>query len=160
MENKANINKLLILIIIVLTALLIPLLILSVQMSTKISVANKDDLNQEIDERLTEYLQQQANETAIVAGSLDEKLLAQKIDEGIENFVQLQRLAQQEAQTARTLDAGNKAKHVRKVSKTRDHIFGNPDAEITLIEYSDFECPFCKRFYATAKESLRFTKEK
>ena len=30
---------------IVLTALLIPLLISSVQMSTKISVANKDDLN-------------------------------------------------------------------------------------------------------------------
>ena len=152
MENKANINKLLILIIIVLTALLIPLLILSVQMSTKISVANKDDLNLKIDERLTEYLQQQGNETAIVAGSLDEKLLAQKIEKGIENFVQRQRLAQQEAQKTRTRNAGNKAKDVRKVSKTRDHIFGNPDAEITLIEYSDFECPFCKRFHPTAKK--------
>lgn len=152
MENKANSNKLLILIIIVLTALMIPLLIFSVQMSQKISVANKDDLNQKIDERLTEYLQQQGNETAIVAGSLDEKLLAQKIEEGIENFVQRQRLAQQEAQKTRTRNAGNKAKDVRKVSKTRDHIFGNPDAEITLIEYSDFECPFCKRFHPTAKK--------
>ena len=152
MENKANSNKLLILIIIVLTALMIPLLIFSVQMSQKISVANKDDLNQKIDERLTEYLQQQGNETAIVAGSLDEKLLAQKIEKGIENFVQRQRLAQQEAQKTRTRNAGNKAKDVRKVSKTRDHIFGNPDAEITLIEYSDFECPFCKRFHPTAKK--------
>jgi len=132
--------------------LMIPLLIFSVQMSQKISVANKDDLNQKIDERLTEYLQQQGNETAIVAGSLDEKLLAQKIEEGIENFVQRQRLAQQEAQKTRTRNAGNKAKDVRKVSKTRDHIFGNPDAEITLIEYSDFECPFCKRFHPTAKK--------
>ena len=152
MENKANSNKLLILIIIVLTVLMIPLLIFSVQMSQKISVANKDDLNQKIDERLTEYLQQQGNETAIVAGSLDEKLLAQKIEKGIENFVQRQRLAQQEAQKTRTRNAGNKAKDVRKVSKTRDHIFGNPDAEITLIEYSDFECPFCKRFHPTAKK--------
>jgi protein-disulfide isomerase len=145
-------NKLLILIIIVLAALMIPLLIYSVQMSQKISVANKDNLNQKIDERLTEYLQQQGNGTAIVAGSLDEKLLAQKIEQGIENFIQKQRQAQQEAQTDRTRNAGNKAKNVRKVSKTRDHIFGNPDAEITLIEYSDFECPFCKRFHSTAKQ--------
>ena len=131
---------------------MIPLLIYSVQMSQKISVANKDNLNQKIDERLTEYLQQQGNGTAIVAGSLDEKLLAQKIEQGIENFIQKQRQAQQEAQTDRTRNAGNKAKNVRKVSKTRDHIFGNPDAEITLIEYSDFECPFCKRFHSTAKQ--------
>jgi len=33
----------------------------------------------------------------------------------------------------------------------QDHIYGNPDAEISLIEYSDFECPFCKKFHATAK---------
>ena len=152
MENKANSNKLLILIIIVLAALMIPLLIFSVQMSQKISVANKDNLNQRIDERLTEYLQQQGAGSEIVAASVDEKLLAQKIEEGIEDFIQKQRLAQQEAQTARTRNAGTKAKNVRKVSKSRDHIFGNPDAEITLIEYSDFECPFCKRFHPTAKK--------
>jgi len=28
-----------------------------------------------------------------------------------------------------------------------DHVLGNPDAEILLIEYSDTECPFCKRFH-------------
>ena len=94
MVNKANINNLLILIIIVLTALLIPLLIFSVQMSTKISVANKDGLNQKIDRRLTEYLQKQGYETAIVVDSSDEKLLAQKIEKGIENFVKRQRRAQ------------------------------------------------------------------
>ncbi len=32
-----------------------------------------------------------------------------------------------------------------------DHIFGNPNAPIKLIEYSDFECPFCQRFHPTAK---------
>ncbi len=32
-----------------------------------------------------------------------------------------------------------------------DHVFGNPDAPITLFEYSDFECPYCKAFQTTAE---------
>lgn len=30
-----------------------------------------------------------------------------------------------------------------------DHILGNPNAEIIIVEYSDFECPFCKNFHIT-----------
>lgn len=35
-----------------------------------------------------------------------------------------------------------------------DHIRGNKDAKITLVEYSDFECPFCARFHPTMKQAL------
>jgi len=35
-----------------------------------------------------------------------------------------------------------------------DHIRGNKDARIALIEYSDLECPFCKKFHPTAKKVL------
>lgn len=28
-----------------------------------------------------------------------------------------------------------------------DHVRGNPKAEIVIIEYSDIQCPFCKRFH-------------
>src|SRR3989344_453399 len=33
-----------------------------------------------------------------------------------------------------------------------DHIRGNPDAPIKIVEYSDFECPFCKRFHETMQQ--------
>lgn len=33
-----------------------------------------------------------------------------------------------------------------------DHIRGNEDAEITIAEYSDFDCPFCARFHDTMNQ--------
>lgn len=36
-----------------------------------------------------------------------------------------------------------------------DHIRGNKNAKVTLIEYSDFECPFCKNFAPTTQELLK-----
>jgi protein-disulfide isomerase len=30
-----------------------------------------------------------------------------------------------------------------------DHVRGDPDAPVTVIEYSDFECPFCGEFHPT-----------
>ncbi len=37
---------------------------------------------------------------------------------------------------------------VKKV-QADDHIIGPKDAKVTIIEYSDPECPFCKRFHNT-----------
>ena len=35
-----------------------------------------------------------------------------------------------------------------------DHVRGNFNAPITLVEYSDFECPFCEKIYPTFKKIL------
>ena len=38
---------------------------------------------------------------------------------------------------------------------SNDHIRGNPDAAVTIVEYADFECPFCKRFHFTMQQVVR-----
>lgn len=35
-----------------------------------------------------------------------------------------------------------------------DHIKGNENASVTLIEYSDFECPYCGAFHPTTQQIL------
>lgn len=31
----------------------------------------------------------------------------------------------------------------------KDHIRGNPDAKLIVVEYSDYQCPFCQQFHST-----------
>lgn len=35
-----------------------------------------------------------------------------------------------------------------------DHIRGNPEASVKIVEYSDLECPFCKRFHPTMQQVM------
>ncbi|MFZ2252852.1 MAG: thioredoxin domain-containing protein [Minisyncoccia bacterium] len=36
----------------------------------------------------------------------------------------------------------------------KDHIRGNPNAPIVIVEYSDFECPYCKNFHETMNKIM------
>jgi protein-disulfide isomerase len=36
-----------------------------------------------------------------------------------------------------------------------DHVLGDPDAPVTLVEYGDYECPYCGRAHTSVKEVLR-----
>jgi len=38
------------------------------------------------------------------------------------------------------------AKNARNVDPKIEFIYGKPDATISIIEYSDFECPYCQKF--------------
>lgn len=35
-----------------------------------------------------------------------------------------------------------------------DHIIGNPNADLIIVEYSDPECPFCKVFHSTMRRVM------
>jgi protein-disulfide isomerase len=36
----------------------------------------------------------------------------------------------------------------------KDHIQGSKDAAVVMVEYSDYECPFCKTFHPTIKQVM------
>ncbi|MBT5032766.1 MAG: DsbA family protein [Proteobacteria bacterium] len=40
-------------------------------------------------------------------------------------------------------------------TQNNEHIRGNNNSEITVIEYSDFQCPFCRGFHQTLKNLVR-----
>jgi len=40
-----------------------------------------------------------------------------------------------------------------KVAST-DHIRGNKNAKVTIVEFSDYQCPFCSRFHDTMKQVM------
>ena len=54
------------------------------------------------------------------------------------------------AGAAGAVEVSGNADGMRAVSEAEDHILGNPAAPVKLIEYSDLECPFCKKFHHEA----------
>lgn len=78
--------------------------------------------------------------------------LAVEINKGIEAYVQ--------AEQQKAIDAQQAANQPQVPTGTvppvtdSDHVRGNRNADIVLIEYSDFQCPYCKKFHPTAKQII------
>ncbi|MBE0625762.1 MAG: thioredoxin domain-containing protein [Burkholderiales bacterium] len=85
---------------------------------------------------------------AVIKELRESGAIDREIDAGIARYVERQRA---EAAQNERREADKRVAALRQVSKGRDHIRGDTTAAVTLVEYSDFECPFCKRFHATAK---------
>lgn len=51
-------------------------------------------------------------------------------------------------------DIGSNSLNEVRLVGANDHIFGDINAPVKIIEYSDFECPFCKSFHHTMKQIM------
>lgn len=43
------------------------------------------------------------------------------------------------------------------VAREKDFILGNPSASVTIVEFGDFQCPFCGRFFVDTFSRLKET---
>ncbi|MDN5849790.1 MAG: DsbA family protein [Nitrococcus sp.] len=85
---------------------------------------SEEELGRYVDQRIEQRLQK---------GQLIEDKLDARIEQGILAFI-----------------AKQQARDDVKPIQPDDHVLGNRSARITLIEYSDYVCPYCQRFHATA----------
>ena len=86
-----------------------------------------------------------------------DEFMNEKIARGIIVFVEKQKQAAAKEEAAKQ---AAQAKNIRPVDAKRDHIRGKIDAPLTIIEYSDFECPFCKRFHPSVQKLLNNNPDK
>lgn len=75
---------------------------------------------------------------------LSDKEFNARVERGIDAYVEKKRREAQER-------PDRLARNVPPPTKD-DHIYGNASAPVSLIEYADFECPYCKRFHDTTKQ--------
>ena len=75
-----------------------------------------------------------------------------KVREGIDTFVK-----QEEEKAKKQQEEANKPKQVPDVSVDDDPVLGSADAPVTIVEFSDYECPFCGRNFAQTYPELKKT---
>src|SRR3989344_5163887 len=58
-----------------------------------------------------------------------------------------------ENKTAEEKQSSSDADNIKSIT-SQDHILGNPDASVKIVEFSDAECPFCKKFHGTMHQLI------
>jgi len=103
---------------------------------------------------ITNTYSQSASTTSLTADQVlkqleDSGALDRAVERSLQRLMQRQKDAQAAAEQKNLELQKAKAKNARKVDPKYDFILGNVNAPISIIEYSDYECPYCKQFSGT-----------
>jgi Na+/H+ antiporter NhaA len=85
----------------------------------------------------------------VLAACLISPLLAFGVFHGVRRMIPTSRRLEQLRRTAESIIDLDED-----VDPERDHIRGDPNGAVTLVEYADFECPYCGRAEPTIRELL------
>jgi protein-disulfide isomerase len=51
---------------------------------------------------------------------------------------------------------GTQTQNIKAFDPAVDHIMGNPNAPVKVVEYADLECPYCKQFEPTMDQLMQY----
>ena len=75
--------------------------------------------------------------------STEDVNIDEKVQQGVEDYI-----AKQKEEEQKAIEEANKPQKVEDVSIDDDAVLGDPNAPVTIVEFSDYQCPFCGRHVA------------
>ncbi len=89
-------------------------------------------------------------ESVVVDENMSDDDFQSRVEAAIETYI-----AKQEEEARQAAEEASRPQQVAGVSVDDDPVQGAEDAPVTIIEFSDFECPFCARHFTTVYPQIK-----